>query len=256
MRHLDDLLYQQLLSEPARVSAETWAHLRSDCPECAEFLRLRTSVDKIDGRVDEVLLGLARTRQAEAKSENAPPEEFERILRATRPRISASRFAPLAAFVAGVLVLVAYFAIWRIRLSPSEYDGTKGDSTLTLASSFAVVGADKNVRQGQSGTEVKSDEVLSVRLELSRASLVSLVRSDAHSSEVLLLNQPAPIGRSDLRQDGRLMGVPLKGLIGEERLRLLASDRPLSSEELESLAKGASPPEGVAMVGFTVWVRP
>ncbi len=245
MRHLDDLLFQQLSAAPAAVPAEVWAHLRSDCPTCADYLAARRGADGVDGRVDAALLG--------SPAAPAPAGELERILARAHPPRRWAR--PLLAAAAVAFALLG--GALALRGRPADPDeGVKGEGLpLGIRTTFAVVGPDRRVEAGVSGASYRPDEVLSLQLLLNRRAKVSLVRRDAAGVEVLLLNQPTPAGRSYLKRSEELVGVPLTGLVGEQELRVVASERDLSEAEVRAAAAGAEV-QDARTDGFSVRVAP
>jgi hypothetical protein len=251
MRHLDDLLYQQLLTSPGQVPAEVREHLQHDCEQCADYLARLPAADALDGRVDLALLGAASRA---SRSDLAPSGEIEAIL--ARVERSAHRIRPgpwLAALAALVLAGVGLSVAYHPR--SLESDGLKGASALTVATSFALVGSDGRASSAPLDGRVTTDGTLSIRLDLSRAARVSVLRLGAHDSEVLLLNEPFPAGPSDLRRGGQLVGVPLSGLSDQEQFRVVASERDLTPVEAEAAARG-QPVDGAAAGGFSIQVGP
>ena len=246
MRHLDDLLYQQLLGKGDSVSAELREHLRSDCEVCAAYLAARTHADAFDGRVDSALL----PRRAGPVAAG----ELEHVLARLERRPSVRLIGLAVAAMALAVVGVGTRMMGRAR-APLDDSGIKGDAPITVSTSLAIVGADGRVRAGSPGERVAATDAVSLRLDLSREARISVVRMDAQGAEVVLSNEATPAGNRDLRRAGQLVGIPMAGLTGEQRVQVVASERDLSPTEIEALARGTAV-AGAVVGGVSVRVSP
>ena len=244
MSHLDAQTYAALLDDPARVDAALRAHLFSDCPRCADFLAAQTTADALDGRVDAALL--------------------RKVPRSAIPLAEAARLFPsrrvvprgALAAVAG-LVLALGVGVGLGRRSPVRFadDGIKGVETLTVASSFVIVSPEGAARRGVSGGVVAGRSALAVRVELSDPARVSLVREGADGTDVLLANAPMERGAHDLAQGTTPVGIPLQGLVGLQHVKVVASARALTHDEV-LLAAGGHLIPGAVTTSFDVVAQP
>jgi hypothetical protein len=247
--HLDLETYRKLTSgeiDPARAR-EVAAHLDGECSVCEEFLAALPP-DGLDGSVDAAPTDLAPARAEEAGHDL----EYMRIRRALKvPRTGLSRVTRFVAIAAAFLVAggAGLVAVQHRRSSQLE-DGVKGSLAVVPARlRFAVVEAQTGAPQldhGRSGAVVPEGASLAFRVEVGRAAYVALLRVGTGESEVVWKQHLARAGAVDVSENGRAAAYPLHGLAGRQRFVLVASERPIATEDLAAAARAATTGQGAS----------
>lgn len=242
--HLDQKTYGLLRSgklepEAARRLAE---HLEGTCDECEAFLAAQAP-DDLDGAVDASLTRLAPASPSESGSD----AEFSRIHKAVRGRRPVARATRwLAAAAALLLVGGVSLTILRYRPAHDDLQGVKGHraaQAIPARLRFAVVasgGGAPEIDRGRSGAVVPSGASLAFRVELGRPAYVALLRIGGSESEVVWQHHVSTPGAVDVSENGRPAAYPLQGLSGTQRFALVASERPIASEDLAAAARLAT----------------
>jgi len=243
--HLDKDTYRRLRAgelEPAtaRLLAE---HLEGICEVCEAFLAAQPP-DGLDGAVDAALTRLA------PPSPNEAGRDLEYFLierRAFPRRVRLARVARWAS-AAAALLLVGGVSVTALRHRGRRDEGTReGEKgrpqAIPARLRFAVVGPTAGAPQidrGQSGAVVPEGASLAFRVELGRAAYVALLRIGPGESEVVWRQHVARPGAIDVSENGRPAAYPLHGLVGTQRFALVASERPLSEEDLMAATRAAT----------------
>ena len=226
-------------------------HLDEDCEACASFLA-SLPPDAVDGTADALLTRLTPPSSLEAGHDL----EFARIQRELRrqPRVRRA-MGWVAAAAAAVLVAGggAWVALQARTGQQSDWDGVKGHAAHAIPARlrFAVVdpaNGTPRIAAGRSGTVVPGRESLAFRIELGRPAYVALLRIGGDQSETVWKGYGAHPGVVDVSENGKVAAYPLRGLSGEQRFALVASERQLTPEDLAEAARAARS-DGAPSVG-------
>jgi hypothetical protein len=241
--HLDRNTYRLLRSgkldpESARRLAE---HLDGPCEACEAFLAAQAP-DDLDGSVDAALAQVAPADPSEAGGD----VEFSRIQKAVRGRPLARATRWLATAAAVLLVGGVSLTVVRHLAARQDADqmGVKGSPAQIIPARlrFAVVDTGRGapeIGRARSGAIVPAGSSLAFRVELGRPAYVALIRIGGSESEVIWKEHVAQAGAVDVSENGRPAAYPLQGLTGTQRFALIASERPLGSDDLAAAAHAA-----------------
>ena len=245
-RHLDHDSYQRLRSgrlDPAEAR-ELARHLEEECDVCEAFLAARP-LDDLDGVVDRALAGLAPP-SAEARPSEG---EFARIRAATSGRArGTARMGRWVAAAAAVLMVGGVSLLVARSRSGQEADssaGVKGRqlSPVPARLRFAVVGGEGGTLQldrGRDGAVVPAGASLAFRIELGRPAYLAVLRIGGGEREVVWKRRVDRAGVVDVSEGGRPAAYPLKGLSGVQRFALVASEAPITADDLAAAARVAT----------------
>jgi len=243
--HLDHDTYRLLRSgkldrETARRLAE---HLDGPCDACEAFLAAHAP-DDLDGSVDVALTRLAPA----AASEAGHDAEFSRIEKAARGRRPVARVTRWIAAAAAVLLIggVSLSVLRYHRSARRDVEGVKGfraAQAIPARLRFAVVDTGRGapaIDLGRSGAVVPAGASLAFRVELGGPAYVALLRIGGSESEVVWQQHVTRPGAVDVSENGRPAAYPLQGLSGTQRFALVASERPIATEDLAAAARVAT----------------
>jgi hypothetical protein len=227
MSHIDQPTWLAFLDGtlPAAERARVAAHLLEPCEACEELLATmheRAEVDRLDGLVDEALLGAAKAERAD------PPDDlgFSKVvaeLRGPKKRSRVLTWLPLAAAAGLASVLL-------LRPGPERLKGeASAPARLRLELLRAEPGARENVTPLGDRGHAKVGDVLVFRVRLAEAGCLRLY-AGADQSARPIDDAPTclPPGEHVLSSSGVVLGWPVK-----EQGRLLLR----AEAELESGAR-------------------
>ena len=210
--HLDAARWEALQKTP---DPALLAHVEAGCDVCDEFL---SGLPGHEGEVDRALLALVP--RAPSKDELA----WARWRRRQR--------APKRAAAAAAALMVLSAAAWALWAEPPPiFTGIKGSGRAQLELRAAVKSSDGALSLVEEGAKVPASAALVFQVRSGLAGPARLFVQRAEGAPVELTQLEVVEGNQELEAERGLLGFSLSGERGPVQLWLVASERPLSSEE-------------------------